>query len=173
VTAKPKSVKLYVVRLSPEERERLTTLISAGKHPARQLTKARILLKADVSEAGEGWSDSKIAEALDTSIDTVARTRQQLTVRIRRDPGCGGCGSGRSPTRRRPWPGRLHSAAWRCAAAGRSRPSAPHTPSIRRDTHVQRPDPQPTSRRPIRPAPAGASRWSAAAPRNWRRDRPQ
>jgi transposase len=78
VTAKPKSVKLYVVRLSPEERERLTTLISAGKHPARQLTKARILLKADVSEAGEGWSDSKIAEALDTSIDTVARTRQQL-----------------------------------------------------------------------------------------------
>ena len=35
-------------------------------------------MKADVSEAGEGWSDSQIAEALDTSIDTVARTRQQL-----------------------------------------------------------------------------------------------
>src|SRR6266849_7337603 len=49
-----------------------------GKHPARQLTKARILLKADASEAGEGWSDSRIAAALDTSIDTVARTRQQL-----------------------------------------------------------------------------------------------
>jgi transposase len=78
VTAKPKAVKLYVVRLSTEERERLTTLISVGKHPARQLTKARILSKADVSAAGEGWSDSKIAEALDTSIDTVARTRQQL-----------------------------------------------------------------------------------------------
>jgi hypothetical protein len=78
VTAKQKAVKLYVVRLSTEERERLTTLISVGKHPARQLTKARILLKADVSAAGEGWSDSKIADALDTSIDTVARTRQQL-----------------------------------------------------------------------------------------------
>jgi transposase len=85
VTAKQKAVKLYVVRLSTEEREQLTTLISVGKHPARQLTKpslacsvARILLKADVSKAGEGWSDSKIAEALDTSIDTVARTRQQL-----------------------------------------------------------------------------------------------
>src|SRR4051812_1890058 len=49
-----------------------------GKHPARQLTKARILLKADVSAAGEGWSNRRIATALDTSIDTVARTRQQL-----------------------------------------------------------------------------------------------
>jgi hypothetical protein len=33
-----------------------------GKHPARLLTKARILLKADASEAGEGWSDSRIAQ---------------------------------------------------------------------------------------------------------------
>jgi transposase len=66
------------VGISAAARERLSTLISAGKHPARQLTKARILLKADVSDAGEGWSDSKIAIALDTSIDTVARTRQQL-----------------------------------------------------------------------------------------------
>jgi poly-gamma-glutamate capsule biosynthesis protein CapA/YwtB (metallophosphatase superfamily) len=40
--------------------------------------KARILLKADASDAGEAWSDSQIAEALDTSIDTIARTRQQL-----------------------------------------------------------------------------------------------
>jgi hypothetical protein len=35
-------------------------------------------LKAEVSEAGVGWSDSQIAAALDTSVDTVARTRQQL-----------------------------------------------------------------------------------------------
>jgi Homeodomain-like domain len=35
-------------------------------------------LKADAAEAGEGWSDSQIAAALDTSIDMVARTRQQL-----------------------------------------------------------------------------------------------
>ena len=40
-------------------------------------TKARILLKADVSEAGDGWSDSAIAAALDTSIATVERTRRQ------------------------------------------------------------------------------------------------
>jgi hypothetical protein len=36
------------------------------------------LLKADASEAGEGWSDSQIAAALDTSLATIARTRQQL-----------------------------------------------------------------------------------------------
>ena len=76
--AKQVVVKKYVVKLSEEERERLMTLIHAGKRPARQLTKARILLKADISAGGEGWSDSRIAEALETSIDTVARTRQEL-----------------------------------------------------------------------------------------------
>jgi hypothetical protein len=33
-----------VVKLSEEARERLNTVIHAGKHPARQLTRARILL---------------------------------------------------------------------------------------------------------------------------------
>jgi hypothetical protein len=41
VTAKPIAVKRYVVKLSDEERGRLNTLIHAGKHPARLLTKAR------------------------------------------------------------------------------------------------------------------------------------
>ncbi len=78
MTAKQIAVKRYVVMLSDDERERLDGLIHAGKYSARLLTKARILLKADASEAGEGWRDSQIAAALDTSIDTVARTRQQL-----------------------------------------------------------------------------------------------
>ena len=39
-------------------------MIQKGKHRARQLVKARILLKADASETGEGWSDSQIADAL-------------------------------------------------------------------------------------------------------------
>ena len=78
MTAKQPAVKKYVVRLGDDERERLNTLIKRGKAPAGQLLKARILLKADASEAGEAWSDSRIAEALDTSIDTIARTRQLL-----------------------------------------------------------------------------------------------
>lgn len=78
MTAKQAAVKKYVVKLGDEEREQLNTLINTGKRPARQLTRARILLKADASEAGDGWSDSRIAAALDTSTDTVARARQQL-----------------------------------------------------------------------------------------------
>ena len=61
------AVKKYVVKLSDEERERLEVLVRAGKNSAQLLTRARILLKADVSEAGDGWSDSAIAAALDTS----------------------------------------------------------------------------------------------------------
>src|SRR2546429_2354756 len=67
-----------MVRLDVEERDRLNALIRKGKRSAKLLTKARILLKADVSDAGEGWSDSRIAAALDTSIATVERTRRQL-----------------------------------------------------------------------------------------------
>jgi transposase len=78
VAGKEIAVKKYVVRLEAEERDRLNALIRKGKRSAQLLTKARILLKADVSDAGEGWSDSAIAEALDTSIATIERTRRQL-----------------------------------------------------------------------------------------------
>jgi hypothetical protein len=78
VAGKEIAVKKYVVRLSPEEREQLSDFIRSGKRSAQLQTKARILLKADVSEAGEGWSDSKIAAALDTSLANVERTRRQL-----------------------------------------------------------------------------------------------
>jgi transposase len=78
VAGKEIAVKKYVVRLSGEERARLWDLIASGKRSARLLTKARILMKADASEAGEGWSDSRIAEALDTSVATIERTRRQL-----------------------------------------------------------------------------------------------
>ena len=76
--AKRIAVKRYVVKRNEAERERLNTLIHAGKHPARQLTRARIPLKVDSSEDGDAWSDSQISTALDTSVDKVARTRQQL-----------------------------------------------------------------------------------------------
>ena len=78
MAAKEISVKRFVVRLSVEEREQLQTLICTGKSPAQKLLKARILLKADVSEAGEGWSDSRIIKALETSASMVYRVRKQL-----------------------------------------------------------------------------------------------
>lgn len=72
------AVKKYVVRLSGEERAQLEALIGKGKSLARRLTKARILLKADVSQAGEGCSDSEIVRALGASLCLVQRTRRQL-----------------------------------------------------------------------------------------------
>jgi len=72
------AVKKYAVRLSAQEREQLQMLLRKGKGPARRLLKARILLKADVSEAGPGWSDSKIMAALDTSASMIYRVRKQL-----------------------------------------------------------------------------------------------
>src|SRR6266700_1703453 len=78
MAAKEISVKKYVVRLSAEERELLEALIRKGKSSAQRLLKARILLKADVSEAGEGWSDSRIIKALETSASMVYWVRKQL-----------------------------------------------------------------------------------------------
>ena len=71
-------VKKYVVRLSAAEREQLEALIRKGKNAAGHLMKARILLKADVSDAGDGWSDSRIIEALETNALMVYRVRKQL-----------------------------------------------------------------------------------------------
>ncbi len=71
MAAREKVVKRYVVRLSGDEREQLETLVRKGKSPAQRLLKARILLKADVSEDGEGWSDNRIMDALETSASMV------------------------------------------------------------------------------------------------------
>src|ERR1700676_718479 len=78
MAGKAMSVKKYVVRLSEDERKQLNEMIRKGKSSAQRLLKARILLKADVSESGEGWSDSRIIEALDTSASMVYRVRKQL-----------------------------------------------------------------------------------------------
>lgn len=72
------AVKKYVVRLSADERARLEAMLRKGKHPAGRLLKARILLKADASDAGDDWSDGQIVEAFDTSVSMVYRVRKQL-----------------------------------------------------------------------------------------------
>jgi hypothetical protein len=76
MAAREISVKKYVVRLNAEERQQLEALIRKGKGPVRRVLKARILLKADVSE--EAWSDRKIIAALDTSASMLYRVRKQL-----------------------------------------------------------------------------------------------
>lgn len=49
-----------------------------GRAHARKLLYARILLKSDVSEEGPAWTDERIAEALETSVDMVARERRRF-----------------------------------------------------------------------------------------------
>jgi transposase len=69
--------KQYVVRLLPAERTLLGELIAAGTAPARTLTHARVLLKADRGADGPAWTDARIAEAVETSPATVARVRRR------------------------------------------------------------------------------------------------
>jgi len=71
-------MKKYIVRLSKEERETLTKLTMSGRGPARIFTRARILLKADQGDKGSAWSDERISEALDVTVQTIERVRKQL-----------------------------------------------------------------------------------------------
>jgi transposase len=71
-------MKRYKVTLTPDERQQLQKLIAAGKAAAKKLAHARILLKADASEGGPAWSDSRIAKAIEVSVDTVARVRERF-----------------------------------------------------------------------------------------------
>jgi len=71
-------MKKHIVRLSEHERETLWKLITSGRGAARMFTRARILLKADQSDDGPGWSDEKISEALDVTVQTIERVRKQL-----------------------------------------------------------------------------------------------
>jgi hypothetical protein len=78
MAAKETSVEKYIVKLTEAERLHLQALINKGKSPAKRLLKARILLKADVSELGDAWSDGEIIKALDTNRSMVSRARQQF-----------------------------------------------------------------------------------------------
>ena len=69
--------KKYLVILTETERDNLKGLIAAGTAPARKLTHARILLKADQSPEGPAWIDEQVAEAVEVSQPTVSRVRKQ------------------------------------------------------------------------------------------------
>jgi transposase len=70
--------KVYTVTLSDEQRSTLRSLTTAGQAAARTLTRARILLKADVGHDGGGWSDPEICQAVEISRPTVERVRKRF-----------------------------------------------------------------------------------------------
>jgi Homeodomain-like domain len=71
-------MKKYVVTLTAEERDELTGLLTTGRTAAQKVAHARILLKADAADGGPGWTDDRIAEAVEVSADTVGRVRQRF-----------------------------------------------------------------------------------------------
>ena len=86
------------------------------------MTRARILLKADRSDSGPGWTDAAIAGALDVGLSTVARVRQRygeagLTAALARK------GPDRVYERKLDGAGEAHLIALTCGAppAGRTR----------------------------------------------------
>ena len=114
------SQKKYVVELSVDEREHLKSVISKGKAAARATLKARILLMADQGSFGEGWTDDRICQALETNQTMVARVRRQLveqgvtavlTRKKRKTPPI-------QPDLRRASPGAAHRARLLDPAAG-------------------------------------------------------
>jgi hypothetical protein len=66
----------YVVKLSDAEREQLVKLVTVGEGKARSLTRARILLKSDASEAGAKWTYAQICAAFDVTEVTVSKVRK-------------------------------------------------------------------------------------------------
>jgi transposase len=69
--------KVFVVRLTDEERLELECLIRKGKVSALTLARARVLLKADQGDNGEAWTDGEIAQALDVAPKTVFNVRRR------------------------------------------------------------------------------------------------
>lgn len=68
----------YRIRLNPEEHAQLLALVNTGRAAAVKLLHARILLKANGGAGSRCWTDTEIAEALDTSAPTIHRVRQAL-----------------------------------------------------------------------------------------------
>jgi hypothetical protein len=69
-------MRKQTVVLKPDERKALSDLIASGTAPARKLTHARILLKADQSDSRTAWEDGAISQAFDISRATVQRVRR-------------------------------------------------------------------------------------------------
>jgi transposase len=70
--------KRYLVALTERERAVLRQRLAAGVDSARDLTHARILLKADQEANGPAWTDVAISTALDVSTSTIERVRRRF-----------------------------------------------------------------------------------------------
>lgn len=70
--------KKFIVRLSNEERAVCQEVIKKLKGSSQKVRRAQILLKADAD--GPGWTDAKIAEALNCRVQTIENLRKRLVT---------------------------------------------------------------------------------------------
>jgi transposase len=74
-------LKKETVRLDTGQRQMLESMLGGGKESVRSQMHARILLKADQGTQGPGWSDHRIAEALEVGTATIERVRKRFVER--------------------------------------------------------------------------------------------
>ena len=67
----------YIVKLTPEDRSYLESLMKSGSIPVRVFKKAYILLQSDQSEQGPGWRYEKIIAAYHVSQMLITETRKK------------------------------------------------------------------------------------------------
>ena len=70
--------KIYIVRLSVEERGKLLEYIKKQKGSSTKVCRAQVLLKADAD--GPCWTDAKIAEAYGCRTKTVENIRERFVT---------------------------------------------------------------------------------------------
>jgi hypothetical protein len=68
--------KVYVVRLTDQERKELQMVVKTLKGTGQKVRRAQILLTADAD--GPNWTDERIAEAFSCRTRTVEKIRQRL-----------------------------------------------------------------------------------------------
>ena len=70
--------KKFIVRLSDEERGICQEVVKKLKGSSQKVRRAQILLKADAD--GPGWTDSRIAEAVNYRVQTIENLRKRLVT---------------------------------------------------------------------------------------------
>ena len=70
--------KKFIVRLSDEERGICQEVVKKLKGSSQKVRRAQILLKADAD--GPGWTDSRIAEAVNCRVQTIENLRKRLVT---------------------------------------------------------------------------------------------
>jgi hypothetical protein len=70
----------YRVTLEPAEREQLRVLLTTGRHAARKLLNAQILLLSDRGPEGPGRSAAEISQVLPVCSRSVERIRKRFVL---------------------------------------------------------------------------------------------